>query len=44
MEVRETQGLRPGGFGIYLARELADEVIYNESGNAVMVIDYRTSS
>lgn len=31
-------GLRPGGFGILMARELVDEVIYNESGNEVMLV------
>jgi DNA-binding NarL/FixJ family response regulator len=37
---RETQGLRPGGYGVLLARELVDELIYNEKGNDVMLIKY----
>ena len=37
---RESQGLRPGGYGVLLARELVDELIYNEKGNDVMLIKY----
>jgi anti-sigma regulatory factor (Ser/Thr protein kinase)/CheY-like chemotaxis protein len=37
---REAQGLRPGGFGILLARNFVDEVIYNEKGNEVILIRY----
>lgn len=33
--VRETLGLREGGFGILLARGLVDELTYNEAGNEV---------
>jgi anti-sigma regulatory factor (Ser/Thr protein kinase) len=32
--------MRPGGFGIMLARRVADDLIYNEQGNAVMLIKY----
>jgi len=39
-ELRSQMGLRPGGFGIMLARQVGDELIYNESGNAVMLIKY----
>ena len=39
-EVRERLGLRPGGFGILLTRNLADELIYNEKGNEVLLIKY----
>ena len=28
--VREDKGIRPGGFGIFLARAIADELLYNE--------------
>jgi anti-sigma regulatory factor (Ser/Thr protein kinase) len=35
---RMEQGLRPGGFGILMVRELVDEVIFNESGNEVVLI------
>ncbi|MBX9599963.1 MAG: ATP-binding protein [Bryobacteraceae bacterium] len=40
MEARESKGMRPGGFGILLARQLMDEVIYNEAGNEVVLIKY----
>jgi anti-sigma regulatory factor (Ser/Thr protein kinase) len=39
-ELRSQMGLRPGGFGIMLARKVGDELIYNEHGNAVMLIKY----
>ena len=39
-EVREQLGLRPGGFGILMTRELVDELIYNEKGNEVLLIKY----
>jgi DNA-binding response OmpR family regulator len=42
--VREEQGLRPGGFGVMLAKKLVDEVIYSENGNDVLLIKYLTSS
>ena len=42
--VREEQGLRPGGFGVMLAKKLVDEVVYSESGNDVLLIKYLTSS
>jgi len=37
---RETQGLRPGGYGVLLAKELVDELIYDEKGNDVLLIKY----
>jgi anti-sigma regulatory factor (Ser/Thr protein kinase) len=37
---RSRMGLRPGGFGIMLVRQIADELIYNEHGNEVMLIKY----
>lgn len=40
MAVREQQGLRPGGFGMLLAKKLVDEVIYNEQGNDVVLVKY----
>lgn len=40
MEARESKGMRPGGFGILLARQLMDELIYNECGNEVVLIKY----
>ena len=38
--VRETKGLRPGGFGILLTRQLVDELVYNERHNEVLFIKY----
>jgi CheY-like chemotaxis protein len=40
MMVRETLGLREGGFGIMLARDLVDELQYNEKGNEVRLVKY----
>ena len=38
--VREEQGLRPGGFGVMMAKKLVDELIYNEHGNDVLLVKY----
>jgi DNA-binding response OmpR family regulator len=38
--VRDQQGMRPGGFGILLTRQLCDDVVYNEKGNEVMLLKY----
>ena len=38
--VREAAGLRPGGFGILLMRKIADELVYNEKGNEVLLVKY----
>jgi CheY-like chemotaxis protein len=40
MMVRDTLGLREGGFGILLARGLVDELKYNDAGNEVRLIKY----
>jgi CheY-like chemotaxis protein/anti-sigma regulatory factor (Ser/Thr protein kinase) len=40
MMVRETLGLREGGFGILMARGLVDEMHYNETGNEVTLIKF----
>jgi DNA-binding NarL/FixJ family response regulator len=37
---REVQGLRPGGYGILLAKNLVDELFYGEQGNDVLLIKY----
>ena len=34
---REDEGIRPGGFGILIAREMVDEMIYNEQHNEVVL-------
>lgn len=39
-EVRERLGMRPGGFGILMTRQLVDELIYSEAGNEVLLIKY----
>jgi CheY-like chemotaxis protein len=38
--VRQELGLRPGGFGLMMTRQLVDEMIYNEAGNEVLLIKY----
>ncbi len=38
--VRESAGMRPGGYGILLAKNFADELIYNEQGNEVVLVKY----
>jgi anti-sigma regulatory factor (Ser/Thr protein kinase) len=40
MAVREELGLRPGGFGILMARKLVDELLYDEKGNNVLLVKY----
>ena len=37
---RSEVGLRPGGFGMLIAREVADEMAYNERGNEVLLIKH----
>ena len=37
---REAQGLRPGGYGLLLARHFVDELVYGEKGNEVLLIKY----
>ena len=39
-EVREHEGLRPGGFGLLLARQIVDEMIHSERGNEVILIKH----
>jgi len=40
MDKRAEEGLRPGGFGILLAKKIVDELIYNEVGNAVLLVKH----
>ncbi|HLY16584.1 MAG TPA: response regulator [Bryobacteraceae bacterium] len=40
LEIRAEKGVRPGGFGILLTRNLVDELIYNDKGNEVLFIKY----
>lgn len=37
---RAEQGLRPGGFGMLIARSVADELVYNERRNEVLLIKH----
>src|SRR5579875_112524 len=39
-EWRSRMGMRPGGFGILLVKQVADELIYNETGNEVVLVKY----
>jgi|ERR1041384_2671894 CheY-like chemotaxis protein/anti-sigma regulatory factor (Ser/Thr protein kinase) len=40
MEVRQELGLRPGGFGIMLASQVIDELVYNEKRNELIFVKY----
>jgi DNA-binding response OmpR family regulator len=40
MEVRQEKGMRPGGFGIMLASQVIDELIYNEKHNELIFVKY----
>jgi anti-sigma regulatory factor (Ser/Thr protein kinase) len=40
IEVRAEEGRRPGGFGILLTKNLVNELLYNERGNAVLFVKY----
>ena len=40
VKARQEQGLRPGGFGMLIARQIADELVYNERGNEVLLIKH----
>jgi CheY-like chemotaxis protein/anti-sigma regulatory factor (Ser/Thr protein kinase) len=37
---REEKGLRPGGFGLLTARQMVDELLYNEAQNEVVFVKY----
>ena len=39
-QVRDQLGLRPGGFGILLAKNLVDQVLFSQDGNEVLLIKY----
>jgi anti-sigma regulatory factor (Ser/Thr protein kinase) len=40
IERRADMGLRPGGFGILVTKQLVDEMFYNERGNEVLLIKH----
>jgi len=37
---RASRGLRPGGFGMLIASQIADELVYNERRNEVLMIKH----
>ena len=37
---RAEMGLRPGGFGMLIVKNVVDELVYNERGNEVLLIKY----
>jgi anti-sigma regulatory factor (Ser/Thr protein kinase)/DNA-binding NarL/FixJ family response regulator len=37
---RAENGLRPGGFGMLIVRQIVDELVYNERGNEVLMIKH----
>lgn len=41
-EHREAVGLRSGGFGMLIVRQVVDEMVYNEAGNEVLLIKHLT--
>jgi anti-sigma regulatory factor (Ser/Thr protein kinase)/ActR/RegA family two-component response regulator len=44
ISIREEQGMRPGGFGVMLAKHLVDDLVYNEKGNEVLLVKYLDSA
>jgi len=44
IEVRQEQGLRPGGYGILVARQLVDELVYGKEGREVLIVKYLRSA
>jgi CheY-like chemotaxis protein/anti-sigma regulatory factor (Ser/Thr protein kinase) len=44
MAERESKGIRPGGFGILMAKKFVDELLYNEQGNEVLLVKHLDTS
>ncbi len=40
LQFRSEAGMRPGGFGILLVKQIADDLMYNEAGNEVVLVKY----
>jgi anti-sigma regulatory factor (Ser/Thr protein kinase)/ActR/RegA family two-component response regulator len=38
--IREENGIRPGGYGVLMAQQFLDQVLYGEQGNEVVLIKY----
>jgi anti-sigma regulatory factor (Ser/Thr protein kinase) len=43
IRLRQEQDMRPGGYGILVARKMVDEVIYGRNGNEVQLVKYLRS-
>ena len=44
IDVRQQQGMRPGGYGILVARQLVDELVYGKDGREVLIVKHLGSS
>ena len=40
VNVRNERGMRPGGYGVMLAKNLVDDLIFGEKGNEVLLVKY----
>lgn len=40
LQVRKEKGIRPGGFGILLAQQIIDELVYNDKHNELVFVKY----
>jgi hypothetical protein len=40
---RESKGIRPGGFGVLIAKKLVNELLYNEQGNEILLVKHLDS-
>jgi len=38
--IREEHGMRPGGYGVAIAQQFLDQVVYGQQGNEVVLIKY----
>ena len=41
---RDRKGMRPGGYGVLMAKHLVDDLIYGEKGNEVLLVKYLNPS
>jgi DNA-binding response OmpR family regulator len=44
VDVRQKQGMRPGGYGILVARQAVDHLIYKQGGTEVLLVKYLASA
>jgi anti-sigma regulatory factor (Ser/Thr protein kinase)/ActR/RegA family two-component response regulator len=44
IDVRQQQGMRPGGYGIVVARQLVDRLIYRRDGREVLLVKHLGSA